>query len=110
MYRRNISHILYFVAGVIGLFIVYQAWLKPTYLPPIPPVPPQSVTDQQHDTAPEPIREEHREPEPKQIRVIDPSVVPDTKDQELLAAIHDEIEKGNVKAAETKLAGLQASV
>jgi Flp pilus assembly protein TadD len=110
MYRRNISHILYYVAGVIGLFIVFQAWVKPTYLPPTPPVPPQTVTDQQHNTAPEPTREEPREPELKQVRVIDPSVVPDTKDQELLAVIRDEIEKGNVKTAETKLADLPASV
>lgn len=110
MYRRNISHILISVAGVIGLFIVYQAWLKPTYLPPAPPVPPQTVADQQNNDTPETIHEEPREPEPKQIRVIDPSVVPDTQDQELLAAIRDEIEKGNIKSAETKLANLPASV
>ena len=37
MYRRNISHILYPLACLLGLFIVYQAWIKPAYLPTPPP-------------------------------------------------------------------------
>lgn len=110
MYRRNISHILYSVAAVIGLFIAYQAWLKPTYLPPAPPAPPPQVTEQQRDVAPEAVREALPEPEPKLTRVIDPSVVPESKDHELLAAIRDEIEKGNTKQAENKLADLPASL
>jgi len=37
MYRRNISRILYPIAFLLGLFIVYQAWFKPTYMPTPPP-------------------------------------------------------------------------
>ncbi len=45
MYRRNIFHILYPVACLIGLFIVYQAWFKPTYLPTPPPSQPNAVLE-----------------------------------------------------------------
>ena len=39
MYRRNISNILYPIAGVLGLIVVYQAVVKPTYIqsPPLAP-------------------------------------------------------------------------
>jgi tetratricopeptide (TPR) repeat protein len=42
--------------------------------------------------------------------MIDPSVVPKTTHHELLETIRDEIEKGNIKTAETKLADLPASI
>ena len=106
MYRRNISHILYPIACLIGLFIVYQAWFKPTYLPTPPPDEPNAVVedsqDAPHDGPPE--------PEPKQTRLIDPSVVPETAHHELLETIRDDIEKRNVQEAETKLANLPAAV
>ena len=54
MYRRNISHILYPVACLIGLFIVYQAWFKPTYLPTPPPAQPNAVVEDSQDAPPEP--------------------------------------------------------
>ena len=54
MYRRNISHILYPVACLIGLFIVYQAWFKPTYLPTPPPSQPNAVVEDSQDAPPVP--------------------------------------------------------
>ena len=108
MYRRNISHILYPVACLIGLFIVYQAWFKPTYLPTPPPAQPNAVVEDSRDAPPEPHHDSP--PEPKQARLIDSSVVPDTTHHKLLETIRDEIEKGNIKTAETQLAGLPASV
>jgi tetratricopeptide (TPR) repeat protein len=110
MYRRNISHILYPVACLIGLFIVYQAWFKPTYLPTPPPAHPKAVVEDSRDAPPEPRHDGPPEPRPKQTRLIDPSVVPETTHHELLGTIRDEIEKGNVKTAETQLANLPASV
>ena len=110
MYRRNISHVLYPVACLIGLFIVYQAWFKPTYLPTPPPGQPNAVVEESRDVPPEPRHDGPTELEPKQTRLIDSSVVPETTHHELLETIRDEIEKGNVKAAETKLANLPASV
>ena len=110
MYRRNISHILYPVAGLLGLFIVYQAWFKPTYLPTPPPGQPNAVVKDSQDAPPEPHHDGPQEPEPKQTRLIDPSVVPETMHHELLETIRDDIEKGNVQEAEAKLANLPAAI
>jgi len=110
MYRRNISHILYPIACLIGLFIVYQAWFKPTYLPTPPPAQPNSVVEDSQDVPPEPHHDGLPEQVPKHTRLIDPSVVPDTTHRELLATIRDEIEKGNVKTAETKLSDLPGTI
>jgi tetratricopeptide (TPR) repeat protein len=106
MYRRNIFHILYPVACLIGLFIAYQAWLKPTYLPPPSPSQPADAVEHSPETPPEPRRDDRSEAEHKQTRLIDPSVVPATTHHELLETIRDEIERGNVKAAETTLTNL----
>src|SRR5207244_2792584 len=58
----------------------------------------------------EPPPDEPREPPPKQLRLIDPGGVPDTQHRESLEDIRDEIEKGNLKVAETKLVSLPASM
>src|SRR5438309_3548064 len=110
MYRHNIFHILYPVACLIGLFIVYQAWFKPTYLTTTSPGQPSTVVEDSRDAPPEPHHDGPSELEPKQTRLIDPSVVPETTHRELLETIRDEIEKGNVKTAETKLADLPAAI
>jgi len=107
MYRHNIFHILYPIAGLIGLFLVYQVWFKPTYLP-TPPSQPNAVAEQSPEPQPEPPHEIPSEP--KQTRLIDSSVIPDTTHHKLLETIRDEIEKGNVKIAETKLTDLPASI
>lgn len=107
MYRRNISHVLYPAAGILGLFIVYEAWLKPAYVHSPAPVQIEHEAPSSNEMVPEPPPDERpQEPAPKQLRVIDPSGVPETKHHETLEAIRDEIEKGNLKEAETKLAGL----
>src|SRR5437016_7085029 len=110
MYRHNIFHILYPVACLIGLFIVYQAWFKPTYLTTPSPGQPSTVVEDSRDAPPEPRHDGPSELEPKQTRLIDPSVVPETTHRKLLETIRDEIEKGNVKTAETKLADLPAAM
>ncbi len=110
MYRRNIFHILFPVACLIGLFIVYQAWVKPAYLPTPPPGQSDAVVEDSQDAPPEPHHDGPPEPEPTQTRLIDPSVVPDTTHHELLETIRDEIEKGNVQEAEAKLADLPAAI
>ena len=35
MYRRNISNVIYPIAAVLGLVIVYQSIVKPTYISPL---------------------------------------------------------------------------
>src|SRR6476469_5455582 len=99
MYRRNISNILYPIAGVLGLFIVYEAVLKPVYIHTPPPIDHNSPIDGT-DRAPkalDPPPEEPPAPAQKQLRIIDASGVPDTKHHRTLEAILEEIEKGNLK-------------
>ena len=110
MYRHNIFHILSPIACLIGLFVVYQAWFKPTYLPAPPPNQPNVVEEDSQDAPPEPHHDGPQESEPKQTRLIDPSVVPKTAHHELLETIRDEIEKGHVKIAETQLADLPTDI
>ncbi len=110
MYRRNIFHILYPIAFLIGLFVVYQAWFKPTYLSTPPPDQPNAVVEIPQNRTPEPHQDGPTESQPKQTRLIDPSVIPKTTHHALLETIRDEIEKANVKTAETKLADLPAAI
>jgi tetratricopeptide (TPR) repeat protein len=110
MYHRNIFHILYPIACLIGLFIVYQAWFKPTYLPTLLPGQPDTIVKDSQEMPPEPHHDGSLELEHAQTRLIDSSVVPDTTHHELLETIRDEIEKGDIKTAETKLADLPAAV
>src|SRR6476660_8983519 len=115
MYRRNISNILYPIAGVLGLFIVYEAVLKPVYIQTPPPTPidhnsPIDRTDRIADQAYEPPPEEAPAPAQKQLRVIDAGGVPDTKHRRPLEAIREEIEKGNLKTAEAQLHDLPEAV
>ena len=110
MYRRNIFHILYPVACLIGLFVVYQAWFKPTYLPTPPPDQPNAVVENVQNAPPELPRDGPMELEPKQTRLIDHSVVPPTTHHVLLETIRDEIEKGHITTAETKLVDLPAAI
>ncbi len=112
MYRRNISPLLYKIAVVVVVIVLYGAWIRPTYLkPPAPPQPEQPVTDGQERTEPPPPGStELAEPPIKQTRLIDPSVVPDTKHQQALSEIRDELEKGNLQLVESKLANLPGTL
>src|SRR5688572_14132713 len=112
MYRRNISSVLYPIAGVLGLFIVYHAVVKPNYM-----VSPLSETNEQespgnNDTASVPSVEAPTEdPEAAastQLRVIDTGGVPETKHRGTLETIRDEIDRGNLKEAEAGLNALSA--
>ena len=110
MYRRNISHVLYPATCILGLFIVYEAWLRPGYVHPPSPLQTERESQTGNEADPEPLPGEQPEPAPKQSRAIDTSNVPDTKYQEDLAAIRDEIEKGNLNEAETKLSRLPSAI
>lgn len=114
MYHRNISHLLYGAAGLLVLFIVYEALVKPTYVRSPEPVPTEEEVSSSQETTPESVPElppdEPQEPPPKQLRVIDPGGVPDTKYHERLEDIRDEIEKSNLKEAEAKLVSLPAAM
>jgi tetratricopeptide (TPR) repeat protein len=111
MYRRDIAPLLYKIALVIGLLVFYGAWIKPTYLHQPPTAAHDSPqADDPAEVAQQPRTSEAGEPPPKQTRLIDPSVVPDTKHHETLAAIRDELEKGNLQLVEAKLDALPSSL
>jgi len=109
MYRRNISHLLYKVALVVVVIILYGAWFKPTYLQR-PPGPTSDAQNAETKATPEDTRPaEAVEPPPKQTRLIDHSVVPRTKHQDLLAGIRDDLEKHDLAGATSKLENLSSS-
>ncbi|BCA56853.1 putative TPR repeat protein [Nitrospira sp. KM1] len=104
MYRRNISPLLYKVAIVVTLIILYGAWLKPTYLHHVPPPLSDSPPSEKSPASGDASNLDANEPLPKQTRTIDPSVVPETRHHDMLAEVRDELEKGNLQLVESKLA------
>lgn len=106
MYRRNISHLIYKIAFVVAAVILYGSWFKPTYMQQ-PPAVNRSQAGVHLDESKQPPERgpapDGAEPALKQTRLIDPSVVPDTKDHAQLAAIRDELEKGDLQSARLKL-------
>ncbi|MBA3754466.1 MAG: tetratricopeptide repeat protein, partial [Nitrospira sp.] len=112
MYRRNIRHILGPLAVLIGLFIFYQAWLKPNYFHETPPPSPQALVEDTPAASSAPLSrpQERGSVELKRSRTIDPVSIPVPRHSELLGAIHEELEKRNIALAETKLEELPSSL
>ncbi|WP_455245438.1 peptidase MA family metallohydrolase [Petrachloros mirabilis] len=108
MYRRNISHILYAAAGILGLLVVYGAWFKSPYSPPQPPEAHESTFSK--PVVPQPIREGTRSPHLQQSRLIDSTAVPKSRYQDTLVAIRDEMEKGHLKEAASRLVDLPSDL
>lgn len=110
MYRRNISNLLYPIAGALGVIILYQTVVKPTYIQTQPSVPEKNEpVDRTEPSSPQlydPPSEEPPAPAQKQLRIIDAGGVPDSRHHGTLEKIREEIEKGNLKTAETQLSGL----
>lgn len=110
MYRRNISHILYTLAGMVGVFVLYQYQIKPTPLAPLSSAP---IEERSPDTSKhlmEAPSGKTLHPSAGHSRLIDSSIVPDTTYQALLTDIRDDIARHNLKAAETKLAALPSTM
>jgi tetratricopeptide (TPR) repeat protein len=114
MYRRNISNVLYPIAAVLGLVIVYQSIVKPTYISPMTAPqgeqgPPETEVSPREPLA-EPLIEEPQVPAPKQLRVLEAAGVPESKHRGSLEAILEEIEKGHLKEAEAALIHLPTTL
>lgn len=112
MYRRNIQHVLIPLAMGLVLFLAYQLYFKALWATAPPPKPdvdaPVDPTlshtgGLQADRPP-------TEEEIKQVRGIDPTVVPETDSSKLLETIRDEIEKKHLPVAERRLMDLAPSV
>lgn len=112
MYRRNIRHILIPLAAGLGLFLAYQLHFKALWVTvPAPQTPAQTTGEPSAShtaglqSGPPPTDEEIR-----QVRGIDPAIVPETDSSRLLETIRDEIDKKQLPAAEQHLKNLDASV
>lgn len=99
-YHRDISHILRLIVIILGLFLLYQTWLKPTYFTPPPPPP---ITEA---TAPALSKSMTMSPpdnpgpsDVPQIRLIDPGEPPSVQ----LSQIREDLDRGNYKKVETSL-------
>ena len=104
MYRRNIKHIIAPLAVLIGIFIFYQAWLKPNYFHETPPLPAEVILEDMPSGSLVPAPHQGDVPaEMKLPRTIDPISIPVPKHSELLSAIHEELEKRHAALAKTKL-------
>ena len=108
MYRRNISHVLYIVAGIVGLLVAYGAWVKPVNQSPPLPLPHELLQPQDTSIASETPPDKPIEP-PQQSRLIQPVALPNSPYRETLVAIHDEIEQGNLKEALARLTSASGS-
>ena len=103
-YRRDISSTLKLLALVLGLFVGYHAWLKPTYIAPGPASQQSSEPPSLHQTPSFtlPGTQEYPPREVPQTRLIDPGQAPTGA----LGLIREEVEKGNYKEAERRLMAL----
>ncbi|WP_455378701.1 peptidase MA family metallohydrolase [Petrachloros mirabilis] len=110
MYRRNISHILYTLAGLVAFFVIYETQIKP---PPLAPLSSALIEERSPNTSKlllERPSSEALDPSAGHSRLIDSSIVPDTTYQGILTDIRDDIARHNLKAAETKLSGLPSAM
>lgn len=99
-YRRDISHILRPIAILLGLFVLFQVWIKPTYLtPPAPPpaaetpalAPPLSMGLSTADS--------FGSSDVPPSRLIDPGDAPSAQ----LSQIREDFDRGNYKHVEARL-------
>ena len=96
-YRSSISHILKPLAAVLVVFVLYQTWIKPTFLRSPAPLP-SSPEAPSLDLA-IPLEESRGPVFIPRIRIIDSGEAPTPT----LGLIRDELEKGNVRQVETAL-------
>ncbi len=109
MYRRNISSLLLKLAAVVVFIVLYGAWIRPTYIKTsLPEQPGTQLTESRENASVPP--QAPPEPALKQTRMIDSSVIPDTKHYETLSEIRDELDKGNLQLVESKLGNLPAGL
>ena len=99
-YQRDISHVLRPIIVVLSLFLLYQVWIKPTYLSP-PTPPPVAETPAPALLATQTLLPQDN-PGPSdvpQIRLIDPGDAPSAQ----LSQIKEDLDRGYYKKVESAL-------
>jgi len=97
-YRRDISHILRPIAILLGLFVLYQVWIKPTYLSPPTPLPIAEAPAPSPSLTPSAL-DNFGPSDVPQTRLIDPGDAPSTR----LSQIREDLDRGNYKNVESSL-------
>lgn len=100
MYRRDISHILRLLAIALGLFVLYQVWIKPAYVDPPAPLP-TAETPVPIPATPLTLSlpENTASSDVPQVRLVDPGDAPTPQ----LSKIREDLDRGNYKTVEAHL-------
>ena len=110
MYRRNITHLLVPLGMALVLIVVYQLFVKALIAPLPDTIPSNGQTVEVVSGPPAPANAMHVTEGPQQVRALDQAVVPAVQDMSVLETIRDDLEKGNLSAAETQLTALPPQV
>lgn len=97
-YRRDISHILRPIAILLGLFILYQVWIKPTFLSPPTPLPIAAIPATS-PSLPLSAPDNFGPSDIPQTRLVDPGDAPSAR----LSQIREDFDRGNYKKVESSL-------
>jgi len=97
-YRRDISHILWPISILLGLFVQYQIWIKPTYLSPPTPLP-TAVAPVPSPSLPVSTPDNFGLSDIPQTRLVDPGDAPSAQ----LSQIREDLDRGNYKKVESSL-------
>lgn len=101
MYRRNITHVLGYLAVAISAFVIYATWIRPPHVAAPPPQP--AIVAQEPGPSPALETGASSSVDQPQMRVIHSTVPTESGHTELLERIRLEIETGNVAEAESQL-------
>lgn len=99
-YRRDISHTLRLLAIFLGLFVLYQVWIKPTYLSPPIPQPTTENSVSAPPSTPTLLPPDNFGPSGvPQTRLVDPGDAPSPQ----LSQIRENLDRGHYKKVESSL-------
>lgn len=97
-YRRDISHILWPISILLGLFVLYQVWIKPTYLSPLTPLP-IAEAPVLSPSLPLSTPDNFGPSDVPPTRLVDPGDAPSAQ----LSQIREDLDRGNYKKVELSL-------
>jgi Flp pilus assembly protein TadD len=99
MYRRDISSVIRLLSILLFLFVLFQLWIKPTYLAPAPSQPDVSPNPEPTIVEPAAPLEQQASREAPRTRLIEPGDAPSAQ----LGQIRDDLDRGNYREVEKSL-------
>jgi uncharacterized protein (TIGR02996 family) len=101
MHRQDASNIIRSLGSLLVLFLLYQLWIKPSWLTNSTPPPIDSAATRPPELIPPPVEPPRVQPDIPASRLIDVSTAPPSTE---LAVLRDELELGNYRTVEAGLA------